>query len=213
MASVTSFDPVASYYDFLARMIFGKAILKSQMDYLEEIPGSSDILIFGGGTGKILTQVLNKRPKQITYLEASPEMLKLAREKVIDQTECKIHFISGTEHDLPMRKEFDVIITPFVLDVFQPGGLHYCMNRLVQCLKDDGTWLFSDFRVTNHPINKWWQRFMIKIMYRFFRTTCKIEANRLLDFGSYFKGIGLKESWSKLYFSGFIQAKAFRFQA
>ena len=78
------------------------------------------ILIVGGGTGWLLQQVLTHcQPNRVVYLEASAKMLALASRRVINHNVAgSVVFRVGDETCLKPDESFDVIMTPFVLDLF-----------------------------------------------------------------------------------------------
>lgn len=170
------FDMLAPIYDRLAGFIFGSEIYKAQLFFLDKVKEGDNILIIGGGTGKILEKI--SAGAHVTYIDLSPEMVKRAKERNFG---CNVRFIIGSYRDVP-REEFDIIITPFFLDLFTTSHVKLITKVLSQRMKVDGLWLFTDFQKTNkimHTLLLW-------LMYRFFRVTCDIEAKTLPDFSSAF---------------------------
>ncbi len=49
-----NYNNSAWFYDSLAGLVYGKALVKAQVYLLQYIPADSNILIVGGGTGWIL---------------------------------------------------------------------------------------------------------------------------------------------------------------
>ena len=47
----TGWDRIARIYDRLARLVYGRQIVRAQVDLLEHISPGSRVLIVGGGTG------------------------------------------------------------------------------------------------------------------------------------------------------------------
>ena len=68
-----NYDNSAWFYDRLSRLIYGKALVRSQVYLLRYIPAGSIILIAGGGTGWILEEISKLHPSglKITYVEIS----------------------------------------------------------------------------------------------------------------------------------------------
>ena len=58
---LNGFDSIASIYDPIARLFFGNSITESQATFLSEIPVGK-VLILGGGSGWIATEVLSAQP-------------------------------------------------------------------------------------------------------------------------------------------------------
>ena len=116
------FNFVASFYDQLARVIFGKAIQESQTWLLPFIPERATVLIIGGGTGWLLTEMLqHAKPASIVYLEASGKMLERSQKRYASghkNPNTVVELRLGTEADLKPEETFNVIFTPFLLDLF-----------------------------------------------------------------------------------------------
>ncbi|MGI9541834.1 MAG: class I SAM-dependent methyltransferase [Cyclobacteriaceae bacterium] len=204
-----NFDQVAFAYDRLARLIFGRSINLAQDCFLEEAPSSASVLILGGGSGRVLTELLSRKPKaKITYLEASQTMLDLTRERLKHWPEAQVNLIKGTEQYLSKGQyQFDVAITQFVLDVYEPTELQKAMALLDQSLKPSGKWIFADFCLSTPWCHRWWQWVLVKLMYWFFAITTNIKARSLGDFRDHFRTIGWKSKKSKKFYSGMIVAE------
>jgi len=208
MKRCNDFDNIAPYYDLLGRIVFGRSIFESQLQYLSRIPSGSRILILGGGTGRILPILLEKDPVIVTYLEPSLKMLERAR--TISPSKIPVNFVLGSFECLKVNEVYDVIITPFVLDIFSMSELTHCMEKLTSVLSEQGSWFFIDFQLSS-SFNRYWQEPLINLMYRFFRLTCNIDADRLLDFGKLFEANRLLPIESTSFFGGVIVSRIYRF--
>lgn len=205
-----NFNSIAFIYDLLARLVFGSAIRKAQWHFLQEIPPNASILILGGGTGWILKKILMLRQADfITYIDASEKMLYRSKRRLNEGQKSKVNFILGDEKSIDGQTLYDVVITNFVLDLFRPERLNQVMEVLKGSLKKDGYWLFTDFNIINDIKRQWWQKFMLTIMYKFFKIVCNIEATDLPDFDLHFASNGLKEKSYKTFYSGFIISKVY----
>jgi tRNA (cmo5U34)-methyltransferase len=111
---VNDFNGIASVYDALASMVFGKNLIKSQHHFLHVIPDYATVLIVGGGSGELLQTLLQQKPKcQVVYVDASERMIELARQRV--QNAARVTFLCGTESvEMPVPA-FTVVITNFYL--------------------------------------------------------------------------------------------------
>ncbi|NJN40867.1 MAG: hypothetical protein HC811_00060 [Flammeovirgaceae bacterium] len=105
---------IAPYYDFLANLVFGNTLIRAQQKFLESIEPNSSILILGGGSGQILTDIDNiVKGCTINFIEISTGMMELARNrKVINNT------IVFDQHLEPSTRTYDIIIMNFFLDQF-----------------------------------------------------------------------------------------------
>jgi tRNA (cmo5U34)-methyltransferase len=204
----SGFDRVASFYDPLAKLVFGSSLQDAQRWLLPCIPSSSTILIIGGGSGWLLQQVLeHTSPVRIVYLEASGKMLQLAQQQNLAPP--VVEFRHGTDADLPPHEEFDIIITPFLLDLFPEERLSRLMQRLYGVLDPGGLWLFADFwPVQQKP--PLWQKLLAKSMYLFFGLLSDVQGRKLPDYRRHFDELGLKEKQCVGFYKGFVQSKIYR---
>lgn len=173
-----NFNHVAPLYDRLAHLVFGQTLERAQLSLLDRLPSGGRWLLLGGGTGWLLEQVLNRcQPASVTYIEASERMLELTQQRLVNQKHnVTIEYRLGTEADLTKADRFDVILTPFVLDLFPEDWLN---NQMIPCLlgtlEAGGYWLVTDFV----PTTIWWQRVLAKSMQLFFTITAGLHSQRL----------------------------------
>ena len=198
-----NFDGIAFIYDRLAKLIFGKSIIKSQRHFLTKIPDKATILILGGGTGWILQEITKIKPNvEIIFIDASARMIEVAQLK---STGKNIRFIQGTENHIP-DQQFDVVITNFYLDLFREESLSGVIFKVKSSLAPRAIWIATDF-VNQRP----WHKTTLKLMYLFFLITCNIEAKQLPDWNKALNHIGGKKIESKFFYRNFIEATVFQF--
>ncbi len=175
-----TFDAVAPFYDRLAHLVFGPTLEQAQLSLFDQLPVGGKWLVLGGGTGWLLEQVMNRcQPTHIVFLEASEKMLELARQRLKSHPNyVQIEFRQGTEQLLSPTEKFDVVLTPFVLDLFTTQHLEIQMiPRLLDALKPGGYWLITDFV----PTKILWQQLLVKTMQFFFRISAALPIHRLPD--------------------------------
>ncbi len=206
MSVINGFNWIAPFYDSLQKMVFGRALIESQLAFLHDIPDNSNVLILGGGSGETMKRLLELRKGcHIWYVEASDVMLKLAQERV-RMREGSVHFIHGTEASIPENVVFDAAITGFFLDLFSDEKVAWMVSAMDKHLKGSGVWLITDFVNTG----KWWQRILLWVMYKFFVVTSGIEARRLPDWEKLVAGSGFQQIKSRLFVAGFINSAVWK---
>jgi ubiquinone/menaquinone biosynthesis C-methylase UbiE len=198
-----NYDNSAWFYDNLARLIYGKSLVKAQVFLLQYIQPNSTVLIAGGGTGWILEELARIYPSglKITYVEISEKMLALSQKRNYRNNE--VIFINKPVEDSAISAEFDVIITPFLFDNFTEQTLKNVFKCLHHLLKPGGLWLNADFQLTG----KWWQNILLKTMFAFFRLVCGIEARRLPQIEKQFTQKGYNLVAGQTSFGEFIVSK------
>jgi ubiquinone/menaquinone biosynthesis C-methylase UbiE len=197
--SVNNFDRVAFLYDALVRLVFGNSMFKAQTFLLDKIKNDATVLIIGGGTGWILKAL--KPGCEVWYFDSSSKMIEKARKQDVI---CKVHFITGTENEIPDRT-FDVIITNFYFDLFITTKVDAVIKRIKTVTEPDARWIATDF------VDKaWWQRIMLRVMYLFFSVTCNIESKKLPAWIESFEKNGFSIIESKTFYAGFIKTVLWR---
>ncbi|WP_128543578.1 class I SAM-dependent methyltransferase [Larkinella soli] len=207
VTSDNGFDRVASFYDPLSRLVFGNAQRKAQAHWIGRIPPAADLLVFGGGSGRLLSALLDAcSPRKVIYIDASSKMIELARRR--SGSDGRVDFRTGNEDSIRPSDRVDVILTPFVLDLFSEKRLTVSiLPKLYRALSPGGLWLGTDFVPTNHLGHS----ALLKAMYLFFRFTSHIEAHRLPDWKSLMENeLGLHRERSAGYFGGMIETGIWR---
>ena len=204
-ASTNNFNWVAPAYDALAWVVFGRSLKRAQVVFLDRIPSGASILIVGGGPGWLLEPLLASRPPgRIVYLEASANMLARASRRMLKrQLLGTVEFRLGDETSL-RPDDFDVIITPFVLDLFTDEALQTrLLPRLHNALKPGGLWFVTDFV----PATGYGQKMLLQAMIWFFRLTANIETRQLADWQRIMAEMGLKLSKRSSQVGGMVSAE------
>lgn len=202
---LNTFDRIAWVYDGLARLVFGRSVVNAQLQYLSCIKEKSSVLILGGGSGQVAEELIRRCPSaHIWYIEASSQMISLTQLRNIPQQ--NITFIHGTEESIPENCVFDAIITSFYLDLFPDTAQRKIIKKITSFLAPEGTWLVADF-VDERKI---WQRFLLKVMYSFFRVVSKIQATELVDWRKNMCSQGMTKVEATPFFGGFITSVLYK---
>jgi ubiquinone/menaquinone biosynthesis C-methylase UbiE len=201
-----NYNNSAWFYDTLSKVIYGKALIRSQVYLLPFIPSKSKILLVGGGTGWIQEEIakVHFSGLVITYVEVAANMMKLSQKRNAGDNE--VVFINEAIENVPLANEFDVVITPFLFDNFTEENLQKIFKHIDKSLNPGGIWLITDFRLTG----KWWQKVLLKSMLLFFRIICGIEAKKLPDIQAAFEKYGYRTTEQKSFFGDFILSSVYR---
>lgn len=204
-----NYDASAWFYDALAKLVFGKALVKAQQFLIREIKPKSHILIVGGGTGWILEELACIQPcnLKITYVEISAKMLALSKKRNCRQNE--VAFVHKAIEEYQLAQKYDVILTPFLFDNFSEKRIQLVFNQLHASLKLDGLWLLSDFQVQENRHGKW-QKVLLQTMYLFFGWLCNVETKTLVKMDIYFQTKNYILVNQKTFYQGFIISKIYQ---
>jgi ubiquinone/menaquinone biosynthesis C-methylase UbiE len=209
--SLNNYDFIADYYDGLSRLVFFNSQTKAQKEQLSHLKPGSSILIIGGGTGWILDEITKHLHSglNITYIEISEKMLKLAKKRNLGGNE--LNFVHLPIEEFETSEMFDVVHTAFLFDNFSEERAKIVFEKLDCFLKPGGLWLFSDFQYLKKP-GVSWQWLLLKSMYVFFKLISDVEADQLVNMEATFAGFGYNQLNSKTYYRNFIKAIVYRKQ-
>ncbi len=201
-----NYDNSKWFYDQLSGLVFGKTLIRAQTYLLDRIKPGSEILIAGGGTGKILEAITSIYPSglKITYVEVARKMMVASKKRNTGKNEVK--FIHDAVENIQPAVKFDVIITPFLLDNFTEENLQKIFNRLNQLLAPQVLWINTDFQITG----KWWQKFLAGSMLLLFRIVCSIEANKLPDIQNCFSRNSYRVIEQQTFWGDFILTASYQ---
>lgn len=184
-----NFNFIAPVYDGLARLVFGRRLQQAQTAGLPWVPTGATVLLLGGGTGESLVALLKTcQPARVVYLESSAAMLARASRRLLTApVAATVEFRLGTEAALKPDEVFDLVMTPFVLDLFTEQTLqHHLIPALGRVLRPGGLWLITDFV----PGHSGWRQALIGTMIGFFRLTAGIETRQLANWPAQLKQAG-----------------------
>jgi len=196
-------------YDTLSAIVFGKALKKAQDEMLKFIPANCQILIIGGGSGRILETIAKLHPSGLTvaYIDSSKKMIEKAKERMSGSN--KIIFIDDALENVILNQAFyDVIITQFFFDNFIQTKCDALFQQLNASLKKSGLWLFADFHLNKK--SKIWQIILLNLMYLFFKFTASIEATKLPQTEELFIKNNYQKLSEKMFYKSFIISAAFK---
>jgi len=201
-----NYNNSAWFYDGLARLVYGKALVNAQVYLLKHIPENAKILIVGGGTGWILDELTRIHPAglQITYVEIAPNMMAQSKKRNVGNNQ--VTFINDAIENADLPADFDIALTPFLLDNFTEENLSKVFSSIAVLLKPNALWLNTSFQLTG----KWWQQVLLKTMFVFFKVTCGIEASKLPEIDKCFEEEYFKLIEQESFFGEFIGARVYQ---
>lgn len=122
-----SFDRLAPHYRWMEFVLAGNKLQQCRTAFLSQVKNARNVLILGEGNGRFLAECSRALGSaHITCVDASGQMLQQARRRlsragVRDEAVSFIHANALTW--VPPNSAFDLVVTHFFLDCFQPGQL------------------------------------------------------------------------------------------
>lgn len=173
------FSPVARLYRYLEYGSFGPLLWWCRTTFLKEIQQARRVLMVGEGDGRFLAEFLHRNPEaRVDYLDASPAMADLARERAAGNPRVTIRTGALPGHALPAAT-YDLISTHFFLDCFTAAELPAVVDALARAATPGALWVVSEFRIPPNPLLALAGQALTRALYLFFGLTTGLGARRL----------------------------------
>lgn len=195
-----NYGRVAKSYQFLSRTIFGNALINAQREALSNLSYPSDLLMIGGGDGKIL-KYLSDFEGILDFVEISEKMTQEAQSKTILPVNWHVQDIFSFKTD----RKYDVIFMPFLLDNFTTKQCSELIAHLKPMLKKGGQVSVVDF--TENP--NLWQKVLLLGMYTFFRLIASVKTTKMPEIEQIMLIHKLQKTLETKSFRGFIEIKKY----
>jgi len=174
-----SFDRLAPHYRWMEWLLAGGKLQRCRTAFIDALPDVRHALLIGEGNGRFLREFLLRQPcAQVTCLDASKPMLEEARRRASDSKWVKFVCSDVSEWNAPPGV-FDLVVSNFFLDCFQPVQIDLIAGKVSDALVEDGHWLVTDFCEPPGGWRKWRARIILRTMYWFFRWATDLPARRL----------------------------------
>lgn len=182
-----SCDRLASSYELLERLSFGKSLDKQRFAFLGQAKTAKWGLECGGGDGRFLSRLLEVNAEvQVDFVDLSPKMVALAERRVNRmgaKFRSRVRFWVGDIRKFERRPEgYDLIATHFFLDWFTKEQLMGIVSRLASWRTANASWLVSDFCEAEQKFCRLWTHAVISGLYLAFRVTTELRVNRMPDY-------------------------------
>ena len=173
------FDRIAKYYDLLEILAFGKILSATRLYLLTKTCNLNDILLIGEGTGCFLKNLVRCYPKSsITILDSSNRMIDIMRGYIQISKIQNITILQEDYFNHIPRTKYDLIYTNFFLDCYKQNDVLKLVDKIKSMLNKSGEWNDVDFTTPHgrNSMNYNYNKFILKVLYKFFRLICKIES-------------------------------------
>lgn len=193
---MTDFDTLAPFYRWMEILTAGDKLQRCREVFLTGIEVPKQILIVGEGHGRSLVACRRQFPEaHITCVDSSREMLIQARKNLGRHglTEKAVEFVQTDVMSwTPPPGRYDLLITHFFLDCFRPDQLEVLVPLLAHATAPRASWLIADFQVPPSGWRRLRSRIILGMLYRFFRATTHLSADRLVPADPFLTAAGFQ---------------------
>jgi ubiquinone/menaquinone biosynthesis C-methylase UbiE len=180
---MNGYNLIAPYYLFFVKLVFGDLLFKAQTHFLTKDLDNQQILIVGGGRGELLSFCLSQYPTtRITYVESSSKMIELSEKRVSIQDQTRVDFQCKSIFEWDTSLTFDLVLLPFVLDLFSEINCLALLRKTKAILHEEGSLIVTDF--SKNPAK--FQKALVGLMYLLFNSVGATERSKLPEFYALF---------------------------
>ena len=180
---MNGYNLIAPYYLFFVKLVFGDLLFKAQTHFLTKDLDNQQILIVGGGRGELLSFCLSQYPTtRITYVESSSKMIELSEKRVSIQDQTRVDFQCKSIFEWDTSLTFDLVLLPFVLDLFSEINCLALLRKTKAILHEEGSLIVTDF--SKNPAK--FQKALVGFMYLLFNSVGATERSKLPEFYALF---------------------------
>ena len=207
----SGFCRLARVYRLLETFTFGETLQCARVACLSLLADAEEILVLGERDGRFLHVLLAANPScGVTVVDRSPAMLAFARRRLVPVQQDRVDFRleDATRMNFP-REVFDVVVTHFFLDCFREDTLSDLISKIAASLRSGGRWLSADFvEPLGEGVSASLRRFALRTLYAFFRTTCGIEGQHVVNPGDLMSAAGFREIRRKVFLGDWVVSLA-----
>ena len=202
------YDRLARAYIWLEVLAFSRTLMRARLAHLERLAVADRVLVVGEGDGHFLAGLYRSNNScRVVCLERSGEMIARAKRR-LGQAATRVRFVQEDVRTAVIEPQaFDLVVTHFVLDLFDPAELDRLVPKLAAALRPAGLWLAADFAVPDRPPARWRAQLWLAVMLAFFRWRTDLAVTRLHDPTPYLTAAGLTSLGLQRFQQGLVTSR------
>jgi SAM-dependent methyltransferase len=208
MTATPNFNRVARIYRWAEYLALGPLLQRARTHFIPQLAPCRSALLLGDGDGRFLAALLRANPHiHAVALDGSRRMLHLLQRRC-SFAGARLQTCQGTLpaalEDLPSPKNFDLVISHFVLDCFTQPDVERIVQAAAKAANPHTLWLISDFGLPSRPIRRRVAAIYIRALYAAFRLLTGLRVTSLPDPASELRRAGFTLQNRREWMSGFV---------
>jgi len=165
------------------------------------------ILVVGGGADNTLIELIrNKKCDHLTHIDISEVLSRKAKLRLENSrlsNKIKTDFIVKDFLSMGSDLQFDALVFPFYLDLFENSEIEENIAKVKKILKENGAVYVIDFSSSTQ--SNLWQKIKERGLYTLFFPVTKTTRKTFPDYKQLFEKWGFKETHSSTFKNGFYK--------
>jgi ubiquinone/menaquinone biosynthesis C-methylase UbiE len=177
-------DGIARWYRTLEYLVFGRALERRRLEYLNDIADARRVLILGDGDGRFTAEFVRRNGEAtVEVVDLSAGMMAMARERMGGGSR-NVRFRVGDARSISFEGTYDLVVTHFFLDCFGSDELPALIARVAERCDDGARWVISEFGLPERGVGRIAARMLVRFMYFCFWLTTGLNVKQLPDYAS-----------------------------
>ena len=124
-------DGIARWYRALEYLVFGRALERRRLEFLDDVTDARQVLVLGDGDGRFTAEFVKRNPKAtVDWVDLSSRMTEIAERRIGDAG-VNVRFQVGDARTVSIAKKYDLVVTHFFLDCFTEDELEGLVARVL----------------------------------------------------------------------------------
>ena len=181
-------------------MLAGGLMHRCRTACLDDLGAPEHTLFLGEGPGRMLREMALRFPEmRCTVIDESASMIRQSRAMadavpgLAGRCEWMQRDVFSWLEAVDRNKDaFDLVVTCFFLDCFDPAGLGRLISGISSRMPPGSRWLIADFSIPVRGPAHWRARGIVGMLYVFFRFVAGLQTGRLEDTSPFLAASGWK---------------------
>jgi SAM-dependent methyltransferase len=186
-------DGIARWYRFLEHLVFGRALERRRLEFMEAVADARSVLILGDGDGRFTAEFVRRNPVAVVEsIDMSGRMVELAKRRVTAhaRVQCRV----GDARTAELAGRYDLIVTHFFLDCLADAELAGLAARIAASCQPGARWLVSEFALPSAGLARLAAQALIRVMYFCFRVATGLRVTRLPNYAQALPAHGFRRA-------------------
>jgi len=158
-------DGIARWYRALEYLVFGRALERRRLEFMNRMTDARSVLILGDGDGRFTAEFVRRNPEaKVDSIDLSPRMIKIAKRRAGDLA-SQVNFRVGDARTVSLAGKYDLVVTHFFLDCFTDQELDAVVARVSEHCEPGASWVLSEFALPEGGLPRIGARLLIRFMY------------------------------------------------